>query len=113
MLDPIFALRTVLRLERGQSASVAFTTIVATSREHAFELADRYHDPHAAQRALDLAWTSTQVELRELGITPGGSKSQLFKARGRLRKLLAHLVDAPGAAPGRDRDHAHAAAPHA
>ena len=29
----------------------------------------------------------------ELGITPGGSKSQLFKARARLRRLLAHLVD--------------------
>jgi RNA polymerase sigma-70 factor, ECF subfamily len=29
----------------------------------------------------------------ELGITPGGSKSQLFKARARLRMLLAHLVD--------------------
>ncbi len=29
----------------------------------------------------------------ELGITPGGSKSQLFKARTKLRKLLAHLVD--------------------
>src|SRR5439155_15542125 len=32
---------------------------------------------------------------RELGITAGGSKSQLFKARAKLRKLLAHLVDAP------------------
>jgi RNA polymerase sigma-70 factor, ECF subfamily len=31
----------------------------------------------------------------ELGITAGGSKSQLFKARAKLRKLLAHLVDAP------------------
>jgi RNA polymerase sigma-70 factor (ECF subfamily) len=30
---------------------------------------------------------------RELGITTGGSKSQLFKARAKLRKLLAHLVD--------------------
>jgi RNA polymerase sigma-70 factor (ECF subfamily) len=30
-----------------------------------------------------------------LGITSGGSKSQLFKARAKLRKLLAHLVDAP------------------
>ena len=29
----------------------------------------------------------------ELGITAGGSKSQLFKARARLRTLLAHLVD--------------------
>jgi len=31
----------------------------------------------------------------ELGITAGGSKSQLFKARARLRKFLAHLVDVP------------------
>jgi RNA polymerase sigma-70 factor (ECF subfamily) len=30
----------------------------------------------------------------ELGITSGGSKSQLFKARGKLRKLLAHLIEA-------------------
>jgi len=30
----------------------------------------------------------------ELGITSGGSKSQLFKARAKLRKLLAHLIDA-------------------
>ena len=67
VLDPIFALRTRVRLAPGQSASVAFTTLVATTRERAFELADRYHDPHAAQRALDLAWTATQVELRELG----------------------------------------------
>jgi RNA polymerase sigma-70 factor (ECF subfamily) len=29
----------------------------------------------------------------ELGITTGGSKSQLFKARAKLRRLLAHLVD--------------------
>ena len=31
-----------------------------------------------------------------LGITAGGSKSQLFKARAKLRRLLAHLVDGAG-----------------
>jgi cyclic beta-1,2-glucan synthetase len=70
VLDPIFALRTRLRLGPGQSASAAFTTLIATSRERAFNLADRYHDPHAAERALNLAWTAQQVELRELGVTP-------------------------------------------
>ncbi|MGH7504683.1 MAG: GH36-type glycosyl hydrolase domain-containing protein, partial [Longimicrobiales bacterium] len=69
VLDPIFSLRARLRLEPGQSGSVAFTTLIAPTRERAFELADRYNDPHTAQRALDLAWTSAQVELRELGIT--------------------------------------------
>ena len=37
---------------------------------------------------------------QELGITSGGSKSQLFKARAKLRRLLAHLVDA--SSPAKD-----------
>ncbi len=70
VLDPIFALRTRLRLDPGESATVTFTTLVAATREDAFELADRYHDSHTAQRALDLAWASQQVELRERDLTP-------------------------------------------
>lgn len=41
---------------------------------------------------------------RELGITTGGSKSQLFKARAKLRRLLAHLVD--GFSQESQNDHA-------
>ncbi|MEO7996990.1 MAG: glucoamylase family protein [Gemmatimonadaceae bacterium] len=70
VLDPIFSLRSSLTVPAGRSASVAFTTLVAPTRERAFELADRYRDPRAAERALDLAWTSTQIELNELGISP-------------------------------------------
>jgi cyclic beta-1,2-glucan synthetase len=73
VLDPVFASRVRLYLEPGQSGSAAFTTLVAETRERAFELADRYHDSHAAPRALELAWASTQVELRELGITPANA----------------------------------------
>lgn len=73
VLDPIFALRTRVRVTPGRAVSVAFTTLVAASRKSAFELAGRYHDDHAAQRALDFAWTSTQLELRELGITPASA----------------------------------------
>src|SRR3954469_7432758 len=40
---------------------------------------------------------------QELGITSGGSKSQLFKARAKLRKLLAHLIDVPEGRSTRDR----------
>jgi cyclic beta-1,2-glucan synthetase len=83
VLDPIFAIRTRIRLEPGQTASVAFTTLVADNPERAFALADRYHDPSTAQRALDLAWTATQVELRELGVSP--SDAALFQ------ELAGHL----------------------
>jgi RNA polymerase sigma-70 factor (ECF subfamily) len=40
----------------------------------------------------------------QLGITSGGSKSQLFKARVKLRRLLAHLVDAPSPAKDEEDD---------
>lgn len=39
----------------------------------------------------------------ELGITSGGSKSQLFKARAKLRRLLAPLVSESSASMGRSR----------
>jgi cyclic beta-1,2-glucan synthetase len=64
------AIRARIRLEAGESATVSFTTLVAPTRERAWEMADRYDDPSAAQRALDLAWTTAQVELRELNLTP-------------------------------------------
>ena len=112
VLDPIFALRTRVSVAPGQSVSVAFTTLVAKTAESAFELAGRYHDSHAAQRALDFAWTSTQVELRELGITPanaavfqelstqlihiGGSmappQDELRRSRGSQPLLWAHGI---------------------
>jgi RNA polymerase sigma-70 factor (ECF subfamily) len=37
---------------------------------------------------------------KELGITTGASKSQLFKARAKLRRLLAHLVEGHTPASG-------------
>jgi RNA polymerase sigma-70 factor (ECF subfamily) len=42
----------------------------------------------------------------ELGITPGGSKSQLFKARAKLRRLLAPLVESMSFQTGQDRTYA-------
>ena len=105
VLDPVFALRTRVRVAAGQSVSVAFTTLVATDREQAFELAGRYHDSHAAQRALDFAWTSAQVELREIGITPASASvyqeiaSQLLFPGGSLSAPVDELRRNRGSQP--------------
>ena len=49
----------------------------------------------------------THEEIAEqLGITPGGSKSQLFKARAKLRRLLAPLMDTMAPPTGLDRSYA-------
>ncbi|MDH5315397.1 MAG: hypothetical protein OEW44_02850, partial [Gemmatimonadota bacterium] len=105
VLDPIVALRVRVTLAPGQSASVAFTTLIATSRSQAFQLADRYRDPHAAQRALDLASTSSQAELRELGLTPTMAAvfqelaGQLFHGNPAMRASAAELRRSNGSQP--------------
>ena len=68
VLDPIVALRIRVRLEPGRSATVAFTTVVAGTREAATQLADRYRDLGAAERALSLSSTEARVELNDLDI---------------------------------------------
>jgi cyclic beta-1,2-glucan synthetase len=70
VLDPIAALRVRVRLEPGRSATVAFTTIVADSRDEALLVADRHRDLGAAERALNLSWTGAQIELRDLDVSP-------------------------------------------
>ena len=105
VLDPIFALRARVRLDPGASATVAFTTLVAPTRERAFELADRYHDPSAARRAFDLAWTTAQVELRELNITPANAAvyqdlaGHLLFADSALGAPLAERLENDGSQP--------------
>jgi cyclic beta-1,2-glucan synthetase len=105
VLDPIFALRVRVELQPGQSAQVAFTTLVAQTRAAAFALADRYRHPQAAQRALGLAWTATQVELRELGVTHSEAATfqelagALFYATPALRAPAEELNRNRGAQP--------------
>jgi cyclic beta-1,2-glucan synthetase len=70
VLDPIMSLRVRLSLEAGRTARVAFTTLVADSRDEARNVADRYRDLRGADRALSLSWTTAQVELRDLDVSP-------------------------------------------
>jgi len=112
VLDPIFSLRIRVRVQPSKPVSVAFTTLVATTREHALKLASRYHDPYAAQRAFDLARTSQQVELQELNLTPADAaifqemaseilyprpellvaQNELFQTMAAKRALSAHGI---------------------
>ncbi len=70
VIDPVCSIRQTLVIGSGETARLAFATGVAETREGALSLAERYHDIRAAQRALDLAWSTSQIELRDLGITP-------------------------------------------
>lgn len=70
VLDPICAIRQPLAIDPGATARLAFVTGAADSRERIEALAEKYHDIANAQRAADLAWSTSLIELRDLGITP-------------------------------------------
>ncbi|MGI8734706.1 MAG: GH36-type glycosyl hydrolase domain-containing protein [Pyrinomonadaceae bacterium] len=66
VLDPVFSLRRRVRIRPNQTARVSFSTAIATTREQAMMLADKYHDPNIFERESRLAWTKAQVEMSHL-----------------------------------------------
>ena len=58
VLDPVVSLRRRVRLRPGAVARLTFTTFVVPSRDVALDLADKYRDPAAFERAATLAWST-------------------------------------------------------
>ena len=68
VLDPVFSLRRGIRLAPGATASVAFVTGAAETREAALALAEHFRDLAVAERVDGRARVGD--ELQELGLTP-------------------------------------------
>ncbi|MHB1651280.1 MAG: GH36-type glycosyl hydrolase domain-containing protein [Desulfitobacteriaceae bacterium] len=84
VLDPILSLRQRILVQPGQTVKVSFAIGVAESREEVIRLAEKYRNPAAVNRAHELAWTHSQMELRHLNLTPAEANEAL--------SLAAHLV---------------------
>ena len=69
VLDPIVSLRQSIRLPPGGTARLSFTTGFAESEAVARRLIEKYHDRRAVARAIALASTHAQIEMRHLGLT--------------------------------------------
>jgi len=69
VLDPVVAIRCRITLEPEQSATVDLVTGMADSRDACLQLIGKYRDRHLADRVFDLAWTHSQVLLRQLNAT--------------------------------------------
>ncbi|SFV07779.1 Cellobiose phosphorylase [Pseudoduganella namucuonensis] len=89
VLDPIVAIRYQVVLEPDESAVVDIVTGMTDTREAALHLIDKYQDRHLADRVFELAWTHSQVVLRQLNASE--TDAQLY---GR----LANSVIYPNAA---------------
>ena len=76
VLDPIVAIRYQIALEPDQVATIDMVCGIGTTREAALGLAGKYQDRHLADRVFELAWTHSQVVLRQINATE--SDAQLY-----------------------------------
>jgi cellobiose phosphorylase len=95
VLDPIVAIRCRITLEPAASASVNVVTGIGETRDVCMRLVGKYQDRHLADRVFELAWTHSQVLLRQINATE--ADVQLY---GRLAASVLYANSALRAAPG-------------
>ena len=81
VLDPVVAIRCAFALDPEQSATIDIVTGITETREMAVGLIEKYRDRHLAHRVFELAWTHSQVALRQLNASEADSQLHASLAR--------------------------------
>ena len=84
VLDPVFSIRREIIIGPGQSAQLVAVLGAAEDRDKALRLVGKYHDSAVVERAFEIAWASTQLNLRSLRIQPDEAR--------RFQKLAGYLL---------------------
>ncbi|MES2328858.1 MAG: glucoamylase family protein [Bacteroidota bacterium] len=66
VLDPVIAIQYRIVIEPQQSAMIDMVIGIGDTKEICDGLVEKYQDRHMANRALELAWTHSQVILRQI-----------------------------------------------
>ncbi|HEY1922661.1 MAG TPA: glucoamylase family protein, partial [Tepidisphaeraceae bacterium] len=66
VLDPVVAIRNTVIIGPDESVQLHIVTGAAETYEGAVAIAEKYHDRHLPDRVFELAWTHSQVVLRQL-----------------------------------------------
>ncbi|HEY4989850.1 MAG TPA: glucoamylase family protein, partial [Opitutaceae bacterium] len=95
VLDPVVALRRVVTIPPNGELRVVFVLGVAETRAVAETLIEKYTLPRVAARTFELAWTHSQVTLRQLNASE--AQAQLY---ARLASALIYAQSARRAKSG-------------
>ena len=69
VLDPIISIRCRIVLEPEESVTVDLVSGIGDTQDLCLRLVDKYQDRRLADRVFELAWTHSQVVLRQLNTT--------------------------------------------
>ncbi|MBC7514035.1 MAG: cyclic beta 1-2 glucan synthetase [Herminiimonas sp.] len=98
VLDPIASIRQQITLEPEQSVVIDIVTGMADTREASIGLIQKFHDRHLADRVFELAWTHSQVVLRQLNASEADAQlysrlaNSIIYANAQLRADASVLV---------------------
>jgi cellobiose phosphorylase len=95
VLDPMVAIRCRITLDPNQEATIDMVYGVGARRDLCLGMIEKYRDRRLADRMFDLAWTHSQVVLRQLNATE--ADVQLY---GRLASSVIYANAALRADPG-------------
>jgi cyclic beta-1,2-glucan synthetase len=95
VLDPVVAIQYQIILKPEGSATIDIVTGISVSREGALNLVEKYQDKQFANRVFELAWTHSQVVLRQINASE--SDAQLY---GRLANSIIFANSSLRAKPG-------------
>ena len=76
VLDPVVAIRHRIAMDPGQTVILDMVTGIGANRDAALGLAGKYQDRNLADRVFELAWTHSQVLLRQ--INASDADAQLY-----------------------------------
>ena len=98
VLDPIVAIQYQIVIEPEESVTIDIVTGISESREGALKLVEKYQDKQIANRVFELAWTHSQVVLRQINASESDAQlysrlaSSIIYANSSLRAEPAILI---------------------
>jgi cellobiose phosphorylase len=95
VLDPVVAIQFQIILLPEGSVTIDMVTGISESRDEALTLVEKYQDKQIADRVFELAWTHSQVVLRQ--INANDTDAQLY---GRLASSIIYANSLLRADPG-------------
>ena len=95
VLDPIVAIRYRIMLDPEETATINIVSGIGDTRDGCLGLVEKYQDRRLADRVFDLAWTHSQVLLRQLNATE--ADAQLY---GHLASSVIYANSSLRAEPG-------------
>jgi cellobiose phosphorylase len=74
VLDPIVAIRCRITLDPEESATIDMVSGIGDTRDVCLALVEKYQDRRLTDRVFDLAWTHSQVVMRQLNATEAAAQ---------------------------------------